>query len=161
MALSLEDSNLVWQKAKVSLESLGADNVARATLKALKEKLASTGGNPNLQIVPIVATDVDDASGAILADVPCKLYAVFVKKLATAGDIFLHILDDAADDTGIATDTRLMIGLVGSGEQAVASYPAGAAMAAGVVAKSYTEPDGVTDSAATDTPNGFVIIGNP
>jgi hypothetical protein len=32
-------------------------------------------------------------------------------------------------------------------------------MAAGVVAKSYTDWDGTTDTSAGDAPNGFAIVG--
>ena len=159
MALSLQDSLFVWQKVKASSDSLNLDKVIVDSLKSLKERLAGVGGNPNLQFVPIDATTVDDASGAILADVACRLYAVVAKKQATATDVFLHILDDATDDTGIATDTRVMLSFIESSDQAIASYPKGVAMGTGVVAKAYTESDGVTDSASTDTPNGFIIIG--
>ena len=159
MALSLENSLLVWQKAKASMESLGADSVSIAAFKALKEKLAGVGGNPDLQFVPIAATDVDDASGKVLADVACKLYAVFGKKLATATDAYLAILDDATDDTGVATDVRVILPFLEASHKALFVEPDGLVMATGVVAKSYTDWDGTTDSSSADTPNGFAIIG--
>ena len=159
MALSLESSLYVWQKVRNSADALAADPVAVATFKALKEDLATVGGNPDLQFVPINATDVDDASGKVLADVACKLYGVFLKKQATATDAYLVLFDDATDDTGGATDARVSIGLIDSSQQVFAIYPNGISLAAGLVAKSYTDYDGTTDSADTDTPNGFAIIG--
>jgi hypothetical protein len=159
MALSLENSNLVWQKAKISLESLGADSVTIAAMKALKEKLAGVGGNPDLQFVPIAGTDADDASGKVLADVACKLYAVFGKKTATATDSYLSILDDATDDTGVATDVRAVLPFLEASHKVLFVEPDGLVMATGVVAKAYTDWDGTTDSSAGDAPNGFAIIG--
>ena len=158
MALSLQDSNLVWQKTKISLESLAADPIVSAAFKALKEKLAGVGGNPTLEFIPITATDIDDASGKVLANVACKLYGVFLKKQATATDVYTHIINDATDDTGVTTDTVVVLATLVTGEQAFAIYPSGLSMSAGVVAKAYTTPPGVTDSASADTPNGFVII---
>lgn len=159
MSLSLENSNLVWQKVKASLDSLGADSVTIAAMKALKEKLAGVGGNPDLQFVAIAATSVDDASGSVLADAACKLYAVFGKKQATATDVYLSILDDATDDTGVATDVRVILPFLAASHPALFIEASGLDMATGVVAKAYTDWDGTTDSSSADTPNGFIIIG--
>ena len=164
MALSLEDSNLAWQRVKIALATeptaagSGTPPPAIDAFKSLKTYLATVLGNPTLQFVAIDATDIDDASGKVLADVACTLYGVFLKKLATATDVYVHILDDATDDTGVATDTRVLLAMLESEESAFAIYPNGIPMAAGVVAKAYTTAAGTTDSAATDTPNGFVII---
>lgn len=158
MALSLEDSNLVWQKAKISLESLGADSVSRAAFKALKEKLASVGGNPTLQFVPISATDVDDANGVVLANAACTLYGVFLKKSSVATAAFTALLDDDTDDASPVTDTQLVLGQIAASQKVFAIYPDGMAFTVGLVAKTWTEFDGTTDAADTTTPNGFVII---
>jgi hypothetical protein len=159
MSLSLENSNLVAQKTKIALESLGASSVAVAAFKALKEKLAGVGGNPDLQIIVFAGTSADDASGIVLADAACKLYAVYGKKTATATDAYLAVLDDAADDTGVATDVRAILPFLEASHEAFIIDPAGVVMAAGVVAKSYTDWDGTTDTSAGDAPNGFAIVG--
>jgi hypothetical protein len=158
MTLSLEDSNLVWQKTKIALESLGADPVARAAFKALREKLAGVGGNPTLQFVPITSTDVDDANGKVLADAPCTVWGVFAKKANTATDVYLAILNDDTDDASPITDVRAVIGLPEAAETAFLIYPQGLSMSVGVVGKAYTEFDGTTDSTDTDCPNGFMLI---
>ncbi len=158
MTLSLEDSNLVWQKAKISLESLGANAVVRDSFKSLKERLAGVGGNPTLQFIPIVSSDVDDANGKVLADAPCTVYGVFLKKQATATATYLALLNDDTDDASPITDVRAVVGLNAASQQALLVYPTGIAMSVGVVAKAYTEFDGTTDAADTDTPNGFLII---
>ena len=165
MALSLEDSNLVWQKAKIALATPGTaaapggGSVATAAFKALKERLAGVGGNPTLQLVPIVASSIDDTGGQILADVACRLYGVFGRKQATGVDTFLNIIDDATDDTFAETVAKIVLPFMESGDEAFVIYPAGLAMTIGVVAKGYVDNDGATDAAAADTPNGFVIIG--
>ena len=159
MALTLEAANNVWQKTNIALDSQAANSCIRDQFRALKAYLSQVKSNKDLQFVPILATDVDDASGKVLADVACTVYGVFLKKQATATDVFTYIFDDATDDTGIATDGRIMLATLVTGEQVAAFYPAGLAMAAGAVAKSYTESDGVTDSSSADTPNGFIIIG--
>ena len=164
MALTLEDSNLAWQRVKIALasEPTGAGSFtpppAIDAFRSLKTYLATALGNPTLQFVAIDALDVDDASGKVLADAACTLYAVFLKKQATATDVYLHILDDATDDTGVATDTRVMLAMLETEESAFAIYPNGVAMGTGVVAKAYTTAAGSTDSASADTPNGFIII---
>jgi hypothetical protein len=159
MALSLENSLLVWQKTRIALDTFAANQVIRAAFKALKEQLAGVGGNPDLQFVVFANTSVDDASGLVLADAACKLYAVFAKKQATATDAYLSILDDATDDTGVATDVRMVLPFLVASHQVVAVDPAGIDMATGVVAKSYTDWDGTTDSSAGDAMDGFIIIG--
>ena len=131
-------------------------------MDALKAHLSQTKGNPDLKFVPFLATDIDDASGSILADAACKVYAIFAFKLNTATDVFLQIIDDATDDTlAAATTIVTVIPLTGGNDVATAFFPMGLPMAAGVVAKAYTEFDGTTDSSSADTPNGFIIIGAP
>ena len=158
MTLSRENSNLVWQKVKIATETFGTDPAIVSALRAIKEKLAGVGGNPNLQFIPINATDVDDAAGKVLADVPATLVAVYLKKQATATATFLALLDDDTDDASPITDVQAVIGLNAASQEAYLVYPDGQAYAVGMVAKAYTEFDGTTDAADTDTPNGFVII---
>ena len=160
MSLSLVSANLAWQEAKIAMASLGAKGVHQDAFRALKAHLSQLKANPNLQFVPITATSVDDASWQILADVPCKLYGVFLKKQATDTDVFLALIDDATDDTlAAATTVVTVLPVTQASEQMSALYPDGLAMTVGVVAKAYTEFDGTTDSSSADTPNGFIIIG--
>ena len=164
MALSLQDSNLVWQKVKIALasEPTGAGSFtpppAIDAFKSLKTYLATVLGNPTLEFVPIDATDIDDASGKVLADVACTLYGVFLKKQATTTRVYTYLLDDATDDTGFATDARVLLSQGSSEESTFAIFPQGEAMAAGLVAKSYDDADGTSNALSADTPNGFVII---
>jgi hypothetical protein len=128
-------------------------------LKTLFLHLASNKGNPDLAFLPITATSIDDAGGQVLVDAACTLYAVYGKKAATATDVYLGIFDDAADDAGAGTDGRVILPFLVSGEESFWFSPNGLPMAAGVVAKAYTDFDGTTDSTDTDCPNGFAIVG--
>lgn len=159
MALSLETQNLVWQKAKVSLDALEAKAPVREAIRKLKDYIMATKGNITLQFVAIDASTADDASGSVLADVACRLYAVVGIKPNTGTDAYLAILDDATDDTGVATDVRAVLPFLEAKDNVVAIFPKGLTMGTGVVAKAYTDWDGTTDSTAGDAPNGFAIIG--
>ena len=157
MALTLEAGNKVWQKVKMALED--ANPAAQTAFKGFKEWMAQQRSNPDLQFVAFAGASIDDAGGAVLADAACKLYAWYGKKTATATDAYLVLLDDATDDAGGATDARVSAGFLVASEPQFGFYPFGLPMAAGLVGKTYTDYDGVTDSTAGDSPNGFVIIG--
>lgn len=157
MALSLENALLVRQKVKSAL--MDANPGIQEQFKDLFQYLSTQGKNPDLQFVAFAGASADDAGGVVLADAATKLYAAYGKKTATATDSYLHFLDDATDDAGLATDGRLLIPFLIASEQACAFYATGLTMATGVVAKTYTDWDGTTDSAAGDSPNGFIIIG--
>ena len=156
MALSLETQNLVWQKVKIALDSLGATKAHRDAFRALKEYVQATKGNVTLQFVAM-----SDVTGdAIIADVACKFYGYFVKKQATATDAFFKMNDSAttcgAANGASATDC---VALVDSGDQASQIYPRGRAQANGLTVASQTNLAGNTDSTSGDGPHGFIIVG--
>lgn len=159
MAITVVDANKVWQEVQIGLLASGAPQFVANAFRDLKAHLSQTKGNPQLAYLRIIETTIDDASGQVMADAACKLYAVFAKKVNTATDVYLDILDDAADDTGILTDLRIVLPFLVGNEYGLYFNPDGLAMAAGVVAKAYTEADGTTDSSSNDTPKGFIIIG--
>lgn len=161
MALTVENANLVWQKANIALDALAVKGVTRDVIRALKAHLAQVKRNPDLAFVPITAAGIAGASGEVLVDAACKLYAVVAKKTATTTDDYLTIFDDASDDTGGATDGRIVLPFLASSEEGIYINPNGLDMAAGVVAKSYTDYDGTTDGSAANLENGFVIVGRP
>lgn len=166
MAVTAVSANLTWQQVKMALaqqnSAVGIPQIIRNQFDALKAHLSQTKGNPDLKFVPFLNTDIDDASGSILCDAAVKVYAIFAFKLNTATDVFLHILDDATDDTMATTATvGTEIALTSGNDVAAVFYPMGLPHAAGVVAKAYSVRVGVTDSTDTDCPNGFIIVGNP
>lgn len=155
MALTVESATKVRQKTRMAVRNPGIFYA----LKALFLHLACNKGNPDLFFATITGTTVDDAGGQVLVDAPCTLYAVYGKKAATATDVYLAIFDDATDDAGAGTDGRVVLPFLLSGEEAFYLSPDGLTLAAGCVAKAYTDFDGTTDSTDTDCPNGFAIIG--
>lgn len=162
MAITLENAGKVRQKAY----GLGLNPLVYRQLQAFFQYWATQKGNADLQFVPFLSTTIDDATGQVLADAACTLYAVYGRKgtldQRTAGtetDSYLVIFDDATDDAGAGTDGRVVLPFLVGSESRLYLDPSGVVMAAGVVAKAYTDFDGTTDSSAGDAPNGFVIIG--
>ena len=154
MALTVESAGKVRQKCKEFSKSPGIFYM----LKQLFLYLAANKGNPDLAFLPITATSVDDAGGQVLVDAACTLYAAYGQKTATTTDVYLVLFDDASDDSGGATDGRVVLPFLAASEEAFYFNPSGLTMAAGVVAKAYTDFDGTTDSTAADCPNGFCIV---
>lgn len=162
MAISLEAAGKVRQKTRLN----DLDPLAYYTLKGFFLDWASRKANADLQFIPFTGTTIDDAGGQVLADAPCTLYVVFARKgtmdhrtAGTATDSYLSIFDDATDDAGAGTDGRLTLPVMAVSESVVFASCQGIVMGTGVVAKAYTDFDGVVDSSAGDAPNGFVIIG--
>ena len=154
MALTTESAGRVRQKTRVYTQS----PAILMALKAVFLFLATTKKNPDLAFLPILGASADDAGGQVLVDAACTVYAVYGRKPATGTDAYLVLLDDATDDAGGATDARVVLPFLASEDEAFAIFPNGIACATGVVAKSYTDFDGTTDSTAGDAPNGFVIV---
>jgi len=156
MAVSTESAGRVRQRC---LELSKNPGVFYA-LKSLFLYLAANKGNPDLEFLPFTGTSVEAAGGQVLVAGACKIFAVWGKKPATdTEDAYLAIFDDATDDTGAGTDGRLVLGFQDADEEQFYLNPDGLDMATGVVAKSYTDFDGTTDTTAGQAPNGFVIIG--
>lgn len=162
MAITLESAGKVKQKTRL----LDLDPLAYYTLKGFFLDWASRKGNADLAYLPFAGTSADDAGGVVLADAACTVYVVYARKgtldhrtAGTATDAYLVIFDDATDDAGAGTDGRLVLPLMQASETAIYASCQGIVMGTGVVAKSYTDFDGTTDSSAGDAPNGFVIIG--
>lgn len=162
MAISLESANKVREKTY----ALGLDPLVYRSLQAFFQYWSSTKGNADLQYIPFTGTTIDDATGQVLADAACTVYVVYGRKgtldQRTAGtntDAYLVIFDDATDDAGAGTDGRLTLPFLNASDSVFWIGPQGIPCPSGVVAKSYTDFDGVVDSSAGDAPNGFVIIG--
>jgi hypothetical protein len=155
MALTTESAGRVRQKTRVYTQS----PAILMALKAVFLYLATTKKNPDLAFLPITGSDADAATGQVLSDSPCIVYAVYGRKPEGADtDAYLNLFDDATDDAGAATDTRVSIDFQSGGDEAFLIFPQGLDMATGLVAKAYTDYDGTTDSVAGDAPNGFVIV---
>lgn len=158
MAIAVEDSNLVWQKVKNALESLGASEMAKDVFKRLKLDLATVKGNPKLQFVFVSAADMV-TNGGYCPDVDsCRIYGAYFKGARTSGTTaaFLSI-NDAADNSA-TTGTVLTAKFKEAGEEFVAASKFGWGCATDVTVACATTVGGATESNAADAANGFVII---
>jgi len=156
MALSTESAGKVRQKTRAYTQS----PAIFYALKGFFLYWATNKDNADLQFVPYAGTDTEAAGGADTGiDAAHTVYVFYGKKTATAEDVYLYLFDDATNDAGAGTDGRANLVFLGSGDEAIAIYPDGIPMTAGLVVKAYTDFDGTTDSTAGAAPNGFVIIG--
>lgn len=159
MAVSVESSNLVWQKVKIALETLKASELVKDAFRRLKMDLATLNGNPDLEFVPFSAAQVVTNTGYSPIGAACKVYAVYAKN-AGAGDgtdSFLT-LHDAADNTSAGT-----IGAPIQDDKDEILYieasRGGIAFATDLTISAATALAGATESAEANACDGFVIIG--
>jgi hypothetical protein len=153
VAISTENANLVWQKVKIALESLEANSFARDAIAALKAYLSQVKRNPDLQFVAI--SDLTDAT--VIADAASQVYAIYLKKQATATDAFAKFVNHAS--AGDGSDFLICLPLLESEDEAVLVFSKGMPFGTGIVATSSTTDVGTTDTTSGDGPNGFVILG--
>lgn len=152
MALSLGDINTVRQKTRAEARSVGAHEVLRALWKHMQSL-----GNPDLQIVEYAGLGAADK---VIADVPCKLYAVFVAKPAgSTTDSWLKGSDHVSAAAANGDLVVKMRGTAGGGKSHCLVFPDGLQLPAGLTLGAHTTVNGNTKSNAADAPTGFAIIG--
>lgn len=157
MPLSLVDGNLAWQLVKIRLAN--ANPVAQTAFAELKKYLAQQKSNPNLQFKAFTEAECDAAGGTAILDTACKLYGVYIKKLASATDNFFWVYDNATNDV-TAGNARVCLSVLVASQEAFAVYPEGLAMGTGVVVTQYaTDALGAVDG--SDGGDGFVLVGAP
>lgn len=151
MALSLQDSLLVWRKAAGAALSLKP--FIKFSLDSLKRWHAQFLGNPDLQFVPFAA--LSDAE-TVIADVPCKLYALVLVKAGAATATFSKATDSATTSSDASSELRFWANAVG--QQDCFVWPNGLAFANGITMQGNTTANGGTTSGANAC-SGFAIIG--
>lgn len=160
MALSLQDGVLVWQKVKNALTFGNANPGAQNAFRVLREYIATQGGNPQLQFIPIngtySASDGGNNASQILADAACTLYGVYLKKVGTTETIFKA----SANATTAGTDgtQKYAVSKAAAGDIAL-TYPNGDAVASGLTVTENTTRTGSTLTLLANRFDGFVIIG--
>ena len=160
MALSLQDSNLVWQKVKAALAS--ANPAVVEQFQALKIYLATQKGNPTLQFIPFGDADVTAATGySPIGAVASTLYGVYFKKngtgTGTATDSWLT-LGNASTNTVDATKFVALMTSV-AGQEVSAVYPHGLIFGTDLTISGETSAQDGTESTGGDSGSGFVILG--
>jgi hypothetical protein len=154
MALSLENVNAVMQKVRMEARKPGVAEAIRS-LKAHLQQLS----NPDLQLVPITGLRSADL---VVADVACKLYAVFLQKpAASTTNAWFKGSNHASTAAANGELVIFLQGTGGGGRQYCPVFHDGLLFGTGLTVAAHTTNNGNTDSNIADAPTGFAIIGAP
>lgn len=154
MSLSLESASNVKQKCRAESRK----PKVQLSLKALFSYIPQHLGDISLQFVPLEALTSSSTAG-IVADVPAKLYGLFLQSPSGAANkAYVKLTDD--ETTASATVNEVVIGLNAT-KQEFLWWGDGKPFTSGIMARSDTAPAGSTGSVAADAPNGFCIVGGP
>jgi hypothetical protein len=130
------------------------DAASRGMSMAFFSWLAQQAFNPDLQVVefgPLTGTS------AVIADAPCKVYAIILKKTTATAACF-----KGTDHASTGSSTAFNVGLLQNSIKVDDMFfPKGLPMAAGFTVLSNTTMAGNTTSAAGDGASGVVLLGNP
>jgi hypothetical protein len=152
MALTLENINLVKQRTRWDTRKPGVSEVLRALWKHMEAL-----GNPDLQFVPL---DYTGRADQVIANVPCKLYALDLKKPVASTVASWVKISDHATVSAIAADLVVpFVAAVGALKEVCLVFADGLPLAIGATTAAHTAIDGATDSAVADSAGGWAIIG--
>jgi hypothetical protein len=152
MSLSLEGILPVKQKANLESRKAGPAMGLRSLWLYM-----DTLQNPNLQIVFYSGLGAADK---VIADVACKLYALFsVKPTASTTSSWLKGSDHATVAAANGDIVQKMVGTGGGGRSYCLVWHDGLPLATGLTLGAHTTVSGNTKSNAADAPTGFAIIG--
>ncbi len=157
-ALANVGANQVWETAKILQLNAESNEAIQRVFKQVKLFLATQGKNPKLQVLEFADGDVTTAGGVQLGTGTPKVYAIYVKKGATATASYIKVYDDATNDT-TAANHRLTLNMAAAGAEKFYFDPNPTAYANGIVVGADTTADGTTDSTAGDAGAGFLIVG--
>lgn len=154
MALTLQGINLVKDQARGESRKVGPNESLRSLWKHMQQL-----GNPDLQIVFFSGLNAADK---VIADVPCKLYAILmVKPTASTVDAWLKGSDHATVAAANGDYVTKLVGTSGGGRSYCAVFHDGLPLATGLTLGCHTTVNGNTKSAAADAATGFAIVGAP
>jgi hypothetical protein len=116
--------------------------------------LAQMNNSPDLQVVPFTYLTGTDK---VIADAPCRLYLILLKKNTTTAAYF-----KGSDHASVSSSTAPEIEFRQNAVQVDQMFfPKGLAMAVGLTVSSDTTSDGSTGSSAGDGAAGVVVLGRP
>lgn len=151
MALTLENVNNVKKRTRWEILKPGASEALRALWHHFEQL-----NNPDLQLVAVNHAGAD----IVIADVACKLYALYQKKpSASTVDAWIKISDHATVAAANGDVVMLMIGTGGGGQEHCMIWPDGLKLGTGATTASHTTVNGNTDSSAADRCTGWAIVG--
>jgi hypothetical protein len=153
--LTVESPVTMWDKVDQRLANQAP--MSQMLFRAYKSWCMQHLRGISLQLVDFanVTDDVNPLDGAI------RIYAIWVKKQATATDAFFKVFDDAATD-GTAGDAIIALPLMDASEGWALFSPDGHPLVDGLVLGAYTAfigANGSTPSTTGDGPNGFMLVG--
>lgn len=152
MALSLEDINKVVRRTRYDTRKPGVAEALRSLFKHMQAL-----GNPDLQLK---VYDQTSNSDTVIADVACKLYALYIKKPSgSTTDAWLKGSNHATVAAANGDIVVYLQGTGGGGREYCPVFHDGLLLSTGLTIASHTTVNGSTDSADADSPNGFAIIG--
>lgn len=152
MALSLGDINAVFRRARGDSRAVGVAEALRSLSKHMQQL-----GNPDLQLVEFSGLDSADK---VIADVGCKLFALYIKKPAgSTTDAWLKGSNHASAAAANGDIVVYLRGTSGGGKAYCPVFHDGLLLGTGLTLGAHTTVNGSTDSAAADAPTGFAIIG--
>lgn len=159
MAVTPVNALQARQKALLSTRSPGVFYV----LKSLFLHMAANQGNPDLLYVTIDglvnSSDSGNTASQVIADAPCKLYALWLKKSGSTATFF-KVTNHASTAT---TDGTQDFGykMTTASEENAWCFPTGHAFSTGIVVTEDTTATGSTLTLAANRIDGFAIIGAP
>jgi hypothetical protein len=152
MALSLERINDVKQRCRMDTRKPGVTEALRSLWKHMEQL-----GNPDLQFV---ALDYTGNADQVIADVACKLYALYLAKPAASTVAAWVKVSDHATVAAASGDVVVpLVGTGGGGQTHCVVFQDGLKLATGATTASHTAVDGNTDSQDADSCSGFAIVG--
>jgi hypothetical protein len=152
MALTLERILSVKQRCRMDSRKPGVVESLRALWKHMEQLT-----NPDLQWVPL---DYTGNADQVIANVACKLYALYLAKPAASTVAAWVKISDHATVAAAAGDVVVpFIGTGGGGQTHCQVWPDGLKLATGATTASHTAVNGNTDSDDADSCVGFAIVG--
>ena len=150
MALTLTGANLVRQRTFAETRK----PKIQAALKMLFTYIAQHKGSPDLQLV---AFGPLSSTVAVIADVACRVHAIYLKKVSTSTTATYFKASDHA--TVISTTAPEFMTTLPTSNEELIVFGDGLAMANGFSIGAFTTASGATGAATTDQPSGFVLLG--
>lgn len=156
MAISTASANLARQKTYMINRNAGVF----FALKGLFLHLAANKGNPDLQLVNVNSSLTgSDGTNAdqVIADAACSIYAIYLKKRATATGVWFK----ASDHATVASATAGEVTQEGNtaSQEHLLLYPNGWAQGTGFTIRQDTTAAGNTRSLLANGFDGFILLG--
>lgn len=155
MALSLQ--SIIIAKQKCLADSRQSPKV-QYELKQLFSFLNGFKRNPDLQVVPFSAIG---ALTTVIADAPCKVYALYIYRAAPAAAAFLKLTNHASTASHTVYAQMYSLTNLAAKSEECLTWDDGLSFATGISAAADTDSSGSTTSNAADRPSGFFLLGAP